>query len=298
MKILLTGATGVIGRRLVPALVQAGHQVHAVTRSPKKATAVTEAGAHPVAVDLFNPEEVTTAVAGRDAVIHLATNIPLGVSTMRKSAWKMNDRLRSEASNNLAIAVIDAGVETYIGESMTFPYVAAGSTWIDESHECTYHSDSQTCVDAEASARRVTAAGLTGITLRFAMFHDEDSSHVQSFLDMTGWGFSPFFGPADGYQSFLDTQDAARAVLAALNVGAGAYNVAEPAPSTRAQHATELAKLVGRKKLRATPRFLEKLGGAAVEEMSRSQRISSQTLQEATNWEPQIDIVNRWKDLT
>lgn len=297
MNVLLTGATGVIGRRLVPALTQAGHEVHALARSPEKAAAVIDAGAHPTAVDLFDPDDVATAVAGRDAVIHLATNVPLGASTMRRGAWKMNDRLRSEAANNLATAVINAGVGTYIGESMTFPYLGAGSDWIDESQSCTYHADSKTCVDAEDAARRVTEAGLTGVTLRFAMFHDEESSHIQSFLGMAKWGLSPFFGPAEGYLSFLDTRDAASAIVAALEVGPGIYNVAEPSPSTRADHASELAGLLGRKKLRSTPKFLEKLGGAAVEELSRSQRISCRALQEAGTWEPRVNIIHRWKDI-
>jgi uncharacterized protein YbjT (DUF2867 family) len=117
-KILVTGATGVIGRRVVPALVQAGHQVNAVARAPEKAAAITNAGAQPATIDLFNADAVATAVADRDAVIHLATNIPLGAATARKSAWKTNDRLRTEAANNLASAVIDAGAGTYVGESI------------------------------------------------------------------------------------------------------------------------------------------------------------------------------------
>jgi len=296
--ILLTGATGVIGRRLVPALVEAGHSVHAVTRSPEKAKAVTDAGAHAVALDLFNADEVAAAVVGRDAVIHLATNIPTGVSIAFKSGWKTNDRLRRDAAHNLTTAVIDAGVSTYIGESVTFPYVDAGSDWIDESQPCTYHSGTQTCVDAEHASQRVTDAGLTGIILRFAMFHDEDSSHIQTFLGLAERGFSPFVGPAEAYQSFIDTRDAANAVAAALDAAPGIYNVAEPKPSTRGEHAAELAHLLGRKKLRSTPRFLEKLGGAELEGMTRSQRISSQALQDAGTWVPEVNIIDRWKDLT
>jgi len=296
--VFVTGATGVIGRRLVPALVQAGHHVRAVARSPEKAATVTASGAHPRTVDLFNPDDVASAVVGCNAVIHLATSVPLGLHTMRKRAWKMNDRLRSEASRNLAAAAIDARVPTYIGESMTFPYTDAGSDWIDESHPRTYHSDSQTCVDAENAALQVTNAGLTGIALRFAMFHDERSGHIQSFLDIADRGFSPFVGAAGAYQSFVDTQDAAAAIVAALDVGAGVYNVVEPNPSTRGEHVAELAQLLGRKKLRSCPRLVEKLGGAAVEEMSRSQRVSCRALQETGSWEPRIHIMDRWKDLT
>lgn len=296
--LLVTGATGVIGRRLVPVLVKAGNRVHAVTRSPENAKAVTEAGATPTTLDLFNADEVVAAVAGRDAVIHLATSIPTGLSILGRSAWRANDRLRRDASSILATAVVEAGVATYIGESTTFPYVGAGSTWIDEAQARSYHANSQSCVDSENASQRVTDAGHTGINLRFAMFHDEDSSHIHSFLDMAEWGFSPFLGRPTAYQSFIDTRDAARAVVAALDAKPGIYNVAEPTPSTRGEHAAELARLLGRKKLRSVPRFLEKVGGAAAEEMSRSQRISSKKLQEASDWEPRVDVINRWKDIT
>lgn len=297
-KILLTGATGVIGRRVVPALVEAGHQVNAVCRTPEKELAIGSAGANPVTIDLFNPDEVTAAAADRDAVIHLATNIPLGAAAVRKSAWKTNDRLRTEAANNLASAVIDAGVDTYIGESITFPYLDAGADWIDESHDRDHHQGSATVVDAEAAARRVTDHGLTGVVLRFAMFHAADSGHIGTFLSMARWGIAPFFGQPGGYQSFIDADDAAQAVVAAVDVAAGTYNVAEPAPTSRADHSAELARVFGKKRLRFMPKMVEKAGGDAIEELCRSQRISSEALQRAGAWEPKIDVVTRWKDLT
>ncbi len=297
-KILVTGATGVIGRRVVPALVKAGHQVTAVARTPEKAAALTKAGADPVTVDLFNADDVASAAAGRDAIIHLATNIPLGISAARPSAWKTNDRLRTEAANNLASAAIDAGAATYVGESIAFPYLDSGAAWIDETQPCGYHSGSQTSVDAEAAAQRVTDHGAAGVMLRFAMFHAVDSGHIGTFMSMAKRGISPFFGGPDGYQSFIDADDAARAVASALDVPAGIYNVAEPNPTTRAAHAAELASLLNKKKLRSIPTLLQKAGGKPVTELGRSQRISSRKLQEASSWEPRVDVITRWKDLT
>ncbi len=297
-KILITGATGVIGRQVVPALVEAGHQVRAVARSAEKAAAITDAGAEPVTLDLFNADAVATAVDGRDAVIHLATNIPLGVATMRPSAWKTNDRLRTEAADNLGSAVIANGVATYVGESTTFPYLDGGSDWIDESQPRDYHDGSRTCLDSEAAAQRVTDHGLVGVSLRFAMFHATDSAHLGTFVSIAQRGFSPFIGPPAAYQSFIDSGDAARAVVAALDAAPGIYNVAEPNPTTRAEHSAELAQLLGKKKLRVTPNFLLKAGGPEAESMCRSQRISSQALQEAGAWEPRVDTIARWKDVT
>ncbi len=98
--------------------------------------------------------------------------------------------------------------------------------------------------------------------------------------------------------AIVDTGDAAQAAIAALDVPPGIYNVAECAPSTRGEHVAELARLLGRRRLRSVPRILEKLGGAAAEEMGRSQRISSRTLSDASVWEPRLRVVDAWKDLT
>lgn len=296
-RILLTGGTGVIGRRVLPALVEAGHQVDALARSPEKASAITRAGAEPVTVDLFNADAVADAVTDRDTVIHLATNIPLGAGALRKSAWKTNDRLRTEAADNLASAVIGTGAATYIGESITFPYLDAGPDWIDESQPRDHHAGTKTVIDAEAAARRVTESGGTGVVLRFAMFHAVDSGHIGTFLAMAKRGLAPFFGRPDGFQSFIDADDAARAVVAALDAPPGVYNVAEPDPKTRAEHSAELAAVVGRKKLRPVPNVLQRLGGDEVEGLGRSQRISSRTLEQAGAWEPRVDVITRWKEL-
>lgn len=296
-KVLVTGATGVIGRRAVPALVADGHQVMAVARTPEKAAAITNTGAHPITLDLFNATEVTAAVDGCDAVLHLATNIPLGAAAARPSAWKTNDRLRTEAADNLASAVIETGAAIYVGESITFPYLDGGSDWIDESQPRDYHAANETVVHAEAAAQRVTDSGAVGVALRFAMFYANDSGHIGTFASMAKRGVAPFVGDPSHYHAFVDAEDAARATCAALDVTAGVYNVAEPNPTTRTEHCAALARAFGRKKLRFLPRLLQKAGGAAAEEFSRSQRISSQALQEAGTWEPRVDIVTCWKDL-
>ena len=132
MKVFVTGATGVIGTRAVPALVAAGHEVTAVARGEAKADLVRSLGAVPVAVDLFDPAAVKEAVAGHDAVAHLATNIPPMTKASRPSSWTTNERLRREASRNLVDAALDAGAGRYVQESICFPYLDAGDAWIDE----------------------------------------------------------------------------------------------------------------------------------------------------------------------
>lgn len=112
MKVFLTGATGVVGTRALPALVAAGHEVTAVARTDERAALVRRLGGQPVTVDLFGASAVAAAVVGHEAVVHLATNIPPMARSARRRAWATNDRLRSEASAHLVDAAGSSHTET------------------------------------------------------------------------------------------------------------------------------------------------------------------------------------------
>ncbi|MBK5333579.1 MAG: NAD(P)H-binding protein [Ilumatobacteraceae bacterium] len=296
-KVFVTGATGVLGRRVVPALVGAGHAVTAVVRSEAKASAARAAGATPVHVDLFDRDAIRAAIASHDCVAHLATHIPSGPSAVRKAAWRINDTLRRDAAAAIAGAVVDAGIGRLIQESITFPYVAGGDQWIDESWERVYYWGNQSTVDAEAAAASVTAAGGTGIVLRFAMFMAPDSAHMQSIFGAARRGLVALLGAPDSYISFIHIDDAAAAVIVALEAPAGTYNVAEPDPVRRSTHCDMLGEVVGRSRLRPIPTLVERAGGDATASIARSHRITSQHLQDVGTWSPTIHCVDRWKEL-
>src|SRR5207248_2071348 len=100
-------ASGVIGRRLIPQLVGAGHQVSAVSRSPERSTLLERLGAGPITVDLFDGESIAQAVTGHDAAINLATHIPHSSARMLlPGAWRENDRIRRITSGLLADAAL------------------------------------------------------------------------------------------------------------------------------------------------------------------------------------------------
>ena len=104
MRIFLAGATGVMGRRVVPSLVKAGHSVTALGRSQKAREELERLGTRPVEPDLFDAAAVREAVAGHDVVINLATSIPPLSRIFVRGAWRTNDRIRSQASTNLVEA--------------------------------------------------------------------------------------------------------------------------------------------------------------------------------------------------
>lgn len=292
-RIFVAGATGVLGRRVVPALVAAGHSVTANVRNAAAGRVAQDAGARAATVDLFDPAATLRLADDHDVIVNVATAIPTGAAAARKSGWAMNDRIRREASANLAAAMAHAGGR-YICESITFPYVDRGDEWIDESVERTYFWGNESCIAAEAAAASVTTAGGIGVVLRFAMFFADDSAHITTFRTVARRGFFGLPGRPDSRTSFIHIDDAASAVVAALDAPAGVYNVAEADPALRSDHAAAAARAVGRRRLRHVPTAVVRLGGEGLISLARSQRISSAALTEATGWSAQHSVLDAW----
>jgi 2-alkyl-3-oxoalkanoate reductase len=292
MKVFVTGATGVVGRRLVPLLVQAGHEVTAVARTPEKAAGLQKAGARTVAVDLFDVEGVRRAVAGHEAVVNMATHIPRTFTRMMlPGAWRENDRIRREASAILVQAAMAGGVSRLIQESFAPMYPDCGDEWIDEEVPPRPVRYNRSTLDAELSAARFTHGGGVGVVLRFAAFYGPDASHVPDLIRFTKRGMAPLPGPAEAYFSSIALNDAATAVVAALGVPAGIYNVAENDPVRRREFADIVADGLGVPHPRMQPAWMTKLMGSAGELFSRSVRISNRKLREASGWVPRYPSI-------
>ena len=137
MKVFMTGATGVIGPPTVDRLVEAGHEVRGRLAAGGGGGAAAGAGAEPVAVDLFDADAVKAAVAGSDAIVHVATNVPPFPQMMRASAWGTHNRLRTEATRHLVDAAKAHGIGRMVKESITFIYDDGGDAWLDESSPLT-----------------------------------------------------------------------------------------------------------------------------------------------------------------
>jgi uncharacterized protein YbjT (DUF2867 family) len=114
MRIFVAGATGVIGRRIIPRLTADGHQVTAVARTPTKRDSLLRHGARPVDVDLFDSAALRETVAGHDVVINVATHIPPSSRAFFPSAWRENGRIRHVASSTLVDAAITGGASRFI----------------------------------------------------------------------------------------------------------------------------------------------------------------------------------------
>jgi len=285
MRVFVAGATGALGSRVLPLLVQSGHDVTGIARTPVKADEVRATGATPVTVDLFDPDQVTAAVAGHDAVINIATHIPDLSKSLRASAWAEDYRIRTEGAHNLVHAALAGGASRYLQESVTFFYADAGSEWVDEDSPVDLPTYAQASRAAEAQARRFTEAGVVGVVLRFGLFYGAGSSHTASQLGLARRGLSPFLGGPDGYQTLLHLDDAATAVVAALGVPSGVYNVTEDEPATRRRLAEVLGAALNRGPGRSVRGAL-RLGGARAAYLGRSLRVSNRRFRTASGWAP------------
>ena len=288
MKVFVAGATGVIGRRAVAQLIGAGHDVSALARSPEKEQQLRLVGALPVSVSMFDADAVRDAIRGQEVVINLATHIPRTSKALRAKAWAENDRIRSEGAGNLVDAAIAAHAERYIQESIAFLYTDHGDDWIAEDAPQVMTPYTAGVEAAEGHAARFTSNGGAAVVLRFGMFYAPDAHHsIDQLRYARRWGFAAMPGEANAYQPLIAADDAARAVVAALDAPAGIYNVVDDDPITRAEWAEVMAAAVGKKRLRLAPRFVNSFAKKKLPSLVSSQRVSNKLFERATGWHPE-----------
>jgi nucleoside-diphosphate-sugar epimerase len=298
MRIFMTGATGEIGRRSVPLLLAAGHQVTAVSRSARNREILTQLGATPVEASLFDVASLRRVLAGHDTVINLATHVPSSPTKMlMRWAWRENDRIRRDASLAIATAAHAEGVSRMIQESFALIYPDHGDTWISESMALSPVGYTESVLDAERSTNEFTEDGGTGVVLRFAALYGPDST-LREMIRVIEKGWSPLPGSPRAYFSSLAQDDAAAAVVAALDVPPGTYNITDDEPLRRAEWVDSLSSTLGVSRPKPIPSCMAKLGGPAMRLMSRSERISNRKFRDATTWRPRHPSVREaWSDV-
>jgi nucleoside-diphosphate-sugar epimerase len=292
MRILISGATGVIGWRVIPLLLSAGYSVTALARDAASSEKLERAGASSATGDLFDLASLKKAASGHDAIINLATHMPSAVWKMLfRPAWRLNDRIRTEGVANIVEAALACGVGRLIQESFAPTYPDRGDSWIDEHTMIEPAAYNRTVADAEASTARFTAAGGTGVVLRFGAFYGPDAMQVKSYVDALRMGWAALPGSPDAFISSISHDDAATAVVAALNTPAGAYNVVDDAPLSHRDYFGSLAENLGLKPPRFLPAWATPLLGTAGPTMARSLRISNRKLTAEAGWAPELPSV-------
>lgn len=287
MRIFFTGGTGVIGRRAVRLLLARGHNVTVGIRDASARERINEIGGESAVVDLFDPKTLTEALPGHDVLVNMATHIPSSpLRMMLRRSWRENDRIRSTGVRNLVEAALACGVPRIIQESFALTYPDRGDTWIDETTRLEPISYNQTVVTAETAIERFTQHGGTGVVLRFAGFYGPDAIQVKPLIAAVRHGWSILPGRRDAYISSVSHDDAAQAVVAALDLSSGAYNVTDDEPLRHVDYVAALADALGVSPPRFLPTWTTPLFGVAGAVVARSLRLSNRKLREATSWRP------------
>ena len=288
MIVLVTGATGVLGRPTVAQLVGAGHHVRAIARDDAKAERLRAQGAEPVQADVFDAGAVHAAMAGAEAIAHLATNVPPMSKMAFPPAWKTHNRLRTEATRTLLDAARAHGINTFVKESITFTYPDRGDEWIDES--VTPDASArllQPTLEGERLIARFGADGGSGILLRFGLFYGPRNRATDEFLRMAKMRVGPVPGAPEGYVSSIHVEDAATAVVAALGAPPGVYNIVDDEPLTRRDYADAFAAAFDLPRLRIPPGAVVRVvGGGGASALTASERVSNRRMRDATGWAP------------
>jgi nucleoside-diphosphate-sugar epimerase len=269
MRVLVAGATGAIGSRLVPRLIDEGHEVIGTYRSASNSERLRALGAEAVALDLLDPRAVRKAIleTAPDAIVHQATalaNARFGRSLDRTFA--QTNRLRTEGTDALLAAAREAGVRRFVAQSFaSYRYVREGGPAKTEDDPLDPNPPSNTHETHAAMShldRAVTRAD--GIVLRYGGFYGAASDGL---IEPVRTRRFPIVGDGGGLMSFIHLDDAAAATVLALeHHGSGIYNIVDDEPAPVREWLPVLASALGARPPRRFPRWLARLvaGEAAV----------------------------------
>ena len=268
MNIFVAGATGVLGKQLVPLLVDAGHDVVGTTTSAAKADALRALSAEPVVLDLLDAEAVgrTVSEAAPDVVVHEATALAPVVGNLRKfdQAFAQTNRLRIEGADNLLAASGAVGVGKFVAQSYAgWPYEREGAMVKDEQAPLDPEPVSS-AKESVAALRHLEAAVLAsnGIVLRYGGFYGPGTSLAADgeMVEAIRKRMFPVVGSGAGMGTFIHIEDAARATLAAIERGRpGIYNIVDDEPAPVSEWLPYLADALGAKSPRHVPLWLGRL---------------------------------------
>jgi 2-alkyl-3-oxoalkanoate reductase len=289
MRVFVAGASGAIGTRLVPQLIDRGHEVIGTSRSPTHAERVRALGAEPVVLDLLEWRAVRQAVlaAEPDAIVHQAT----ALANLRDfkhfdRSFAQTNRLRTEGTDALLAAAREAGVSRFVAQSYASArYERTGGpvkTEEDPLDPNPVPAARQSIAAMRHLDEAVTAAG--GVALRYGGFYGAAND---ALVEAVHRRLFPIIGDGGGVTSFIHLDDAAAATVLALEHGAaGIYNVVDDEPAPAREWLPVLASVLGAKPPRRVPRWLARLvaGEAPVMMGTESRGASNEKAKRELGW--------------
>jgi nucleoside-diphosphate-sugar epimerase len=299
MKIFVAGATGALGKQLVPQLVARGHEVVGMTRSPEKRDQVRSLGARPVVADALDPDAVAQAVAQAepDVIVHQLTALS-GDFDMKHIGdfFALTNRLRTEGTDHLLAAGRAVGVKRFVAQSYAgWPGARTGGPvkTEDDPLDPSPPEAMRPVLDAIRYLEgAVTGATWTeGIALRYGGFYGPGTGMSRGgdqaeLIIKRKW---PVVGDGGGVWSFVQIEDAAAATVEAIEHGErGVYNVVDDDPAPVREWLPALAAALGARKPMRLPRWLGRLaaGEAGVVMMTEVRGASNVKAKRELGWQP------------
>ncbi len=295
MRVLVAGATGVIGSRLVPLLTAVGHEVVGLSRSPARAAAIEAAGARTVVADALDRAALAAAVreAAPDAVVNLLTAIPAALDPRRLARdFAATNRLRTEGTRNLIEAAEAAGTRRLIAEGLAYAY-QPGTGLADEDAPLWTRRTPKQFAPALAALMELesatTAAG--GLVLRFGHLYGPGSMYAAdgSFTEQVRAGKVPIVGGGGAVFSFVHAADAASAIVASLDRDVtGALNIVDDTPAPLCEWLPAVATMLGARAPRRVPAVLARaaVGGWGVAFMTELRGADNARARLRLDWRP------------
>jgi nucleoside-diphosphate-sugar epimerase len=289
MRVFIAGAGGAIGARLVPQLVERGHEVVGSSRTPAKADRLRALGAEPVVLDVLDADGVRRAIAAAkpDAIVHQATALA-GMSDFKHfdRSFSATNRLRTAGTDALLDAARASGVPRFVAQSYAgWPYAREGGPIKSEDDPLDptpVAAMRETLAAIRHLERRVTDAA--GVALRYGGFYGTPDD---AQLEPVRARRFPIVGDGGGVWSFVHLDDAAAATVLALERGAtGIYNVVDDEPAPVREWLPVLAEAIGAKPPRRVPRWLARLaaGEVGVVLMTETRGASNRKAKEELGW--------------
>jgi 2-alkyl-3-oxoalkanoate reductase len=289
VRVFVAGASGVIGGRLVPQLVDAGHEVIGSYKSPGNADKVRSLGAKPVQLDLLDSRAVREAVlaAEPEAIIHQATALSnVRFARSLDKSFAATNRIRTQGTDALLAAAGEAGVRRFVAQSFaSYRYAREGAMVKTEDDPL---DPSPPAVARQTSAamshldQAVTGAG--GIALRYGGFYGAPND---GFVVPVRKRQFPVIGDGGGYSSFIHLDDAAAATVLALgHDGPAIYNITDDDPAPMSEWLPALAAAAGAKPPRHAPVWLARIvaGGGMVMMSAQSRGASNAKAKRELGW--------------
>jgi 2-alkyl-3-oxoalkanoate reductase len=305
MRILIAGATGVIGQELLPLLAGQDHLVFGVSRSHEKSAELRRLGAEPVIADGLDPSSLHAAVlrARPQVIVHQMASLSNADYRQFDRSFAVTNRLRTEGTDALLAAAREVGAARFIAQSYCgWPYARTGA--MVKSEEDALDADPPREAAATLAAikhleRAVTQSnGPAGLVLRYGTFYGPSTGMLDParLADIRRRRF-PLVGAGNGWWSFVEVSDAARATVLAITHGVpgSIYNIVDDEPAPVREWLPELARILGAKPPLKLPAWLARLiaGEHLVIQMTESRAGSNAKAKRELHWQPRFPS---WRD--